>query len=164
MIVDSSVLIHLSRVGKLSLLKDFFETVIITANVYRETVVEAKGKAGVSAIEQATQKWIFVQKLKDKKAANKIAKLEGIEPADASLIVLAEEMGDSLLSNDYVLIMVARARGVEAWWLTTFILNMVAKKTVTKKKGKQILFELMESGLGLSPQVYASISRRIDEL
>ncbi|MEE9151695.1 MAG: hypothetical protein V3U20_07690 [Thermoplasmata archaeon] len=39
--------------------------------------------------------------------------LEGIEPADASLIILAEEMEESLLSNDYVLITVARARGVE---------------------------------------------------
>ena len=102
MIVDSSVLIHLSRIGKLSLLKDFFETVIIPEDVYRETVVAAKGKVGVSAIEQATQKWIVVQKLKDKKAINKVAKLEGIEPADASLIILAEEMGDSVLSNDYV--------------------------------------------------------------
>lgn len=164
MIVDSSVLIHLSRIGKLSLLKDFFETVNITEDVYRETVLEARGKIGVSAIEQATKNWIFVEKLKHKKAANKIAKLEGIEPADASLIVLAEEMGDSLLSNDYVLIAVARARGVEAWWLTTFILNMVAKKTLTKKKGKQILLELMESGLRLSPSVYASITRRLDKM
>lgn len=164
MIVDSSILIHLSKIGKLSLLKDFFETVIITEDIYRETVVEAKGKVGVSAIEQATQNWIVVQKLKDKKAVNKVAKLEGIEPADASLIVLAEEMGESILSNDYVLIMVARARGVEAWWLTTFILNIVFKKNVSKKKGKQILLELMESGLRLSPQVYASISRRIDEM
>ena len=164
MIVDSSVLIHLSRIGKLSLLKDFFEKVVITEEVFRETVVEAKHRIGASAIEQACGKWIIVQKLKHKKALKKIVELEGIEPADASLIILAEELGDSLLSNDYVLIAVARARGVECWWLTTFILNMVAKKTLTKKKGKQILLELMESGLRLSPSVYASITRRLDKM
>jgi predicted nucleic acid-binding protein len=164
MIVDSSVLIHLSRIGRLSLLKNFFETVIITEDVFRETVVEAKGKVGVSAIEQAIGKWISVQKLKDKKAPKKIAGLEGITPADASLIVLAEEAKDSLLSNDYVLICVARARHVEAWWLTTFILNLVAKKTISKKKGKQVLLELMETGLRLSPSVYASVLDKIDRM
>ena len=155
--------IESQHLGNLAL-KDFFETVIISENVYRETVENAKGKVGVSTIERATQEWIVVEKLNNKKAANKMAQLEGIEPADASLLLLAEEMEEPLLSNDYALIAVARARGVECWWLTTFILNMVAKKTVTKKEGKQILLELIESGLRLSAQVYAAFSRRIDEL
>ncbi|MEE9152380.1 MAG: hypothetical protein V3U20_11210 [Thermoplasmata archaeon] len=143
-------------------MKDFFEEVVITEDVYRETVKEAKRKIGASAIEQACGKWIDVGKLRHKKALNKIVELEGIERADASLILLAEERGDSLLSNDYALIRVARARGLECWWLTTFILNITVEGTVTKKDGKQILSELIESGLRLSPQVFASILRRID--
>ncbi len=139
MIVDSPVLIHLSRIGRLSLLNDFFGNVVITEDVHRECVKEARRRIGASAIEQACGKWIAVQKLKHKKAVSKIVELEGIEPADAALILLAEERGDSLLSNDYALIKVARARGVECWWLTTFILNVTAKGTVTRKEGKQIL-------------------------
>ncbi len=162
MIVDSSVLIHLARIGRLSLLKDFFDNMVITGEVFRETVSEAKHRIGASAIEQACGKWIIVEKSKHKKALKKIVELEGIEPADASLLLLAEEMEESLLSNDYALIAVARARGVECWWLTTFILHIIAEGTVTKKKGKQILLELIESGMRLSSQVYASILRRID--
>ncbi len=162
MIVDSSVLIHLARIGRLSLLKDFFENVVITEDVYGETAERAGRSTGASAIEQACGKWIAVQKSKHKKAVGKMVELEGVESADASLILLAEEGGDLLLSNDHALIKVARARGVECWWLTTFILNITAKGTVAKEEGKQILLELIESGLRSSPQVYASIIRRID--
>jgi predicted nucleic acid-binding protein len=77
---------------------------------------------------------------------------------------LAEEKGKPLLSNDYSLIKVARARGVECWWLTTFVLNAYAKGTVKKKEAKQILLDLLESGLRISPRVYASILSRIEEM
>ncbi|MCK5548882.1 MAG: hypothetical protein KAI64_07685 [Thermoplasmata archaeon] len=164
MIVDSSVLIHLSRIGKLTLLKDFFGKVLITEDVYRETVDEAKGRTGASAIEKACGKWIVVQKLKKKKAIDRMVELEGIEGADASLILLAEESGDKLLSNDHALIRVARARGVECWWLTSFVLNAYAKGTITKKKAKQVLLELVESGLRLAPEVYASMLRQLDAM
>lgn len=164
MIIDSSVLIHLSRIGRLSLLNDFFKKVIISDEVYRETVKEATNQIGVSTIEQACGKWIIIQKFKNKKAINKLVDLECIAPADASLILLAEELNDSLLSNDYALIKIARARGLDCWWLTTFILKIIAKGIVNKSEGKQILLELIESGLRLSPQVYAVILNRIDEM
>lgn len=164
MIVDSSVLIHLSRIGRLTLLRKYFGEIVITEDVYRETVEEAKGRVGASTIAKAYGKWINVQKLKNKKLINRIIDLEGIEKTDASLILLAEERGEPLLSNDYALIKVARARGVECWWLTTFVLNALAKGTVKKKEGKEILLDLIESGLRLSPQVYASMLRRIDEM
>ena len=166
MLVDSSVLIPLSRVGRLKLLKDMFGTVIITDEVYCETVKDAAGKIGVFSIEQAIsiEKWIEIGKFKDKHAIRKMVELEGITPADASIILMAEELNDPLMANDYVLIKIARARGVDCWWLTTFILKTIKQKIITGSEGKQILFELVENGLRLSPQVYAVITRKIDEM
>ncbi len=164
MIIDSSVLIPLSRIGRLSLLKKFFKKVIITNEVYRETVKEPINKIGVSGIEQACGKWILIQKFKNKKAIKKIVELECIAPADASLILLAEELNESLLSNDYTLIKTARARGVDCWWLTTFILKIITNGMVSKSEGKQILLELIENGMRLSPIVYAIIIQRINDL
>ncbi len=164
MIIDSSVLIPLSRIGRLSLLKDFFGNVIISDEVYGETVTEATNKIGVSTIEQACGKWIKIQKFKDKRAIKKIVELECIAPADASIILLAEELNEPLLSNDHALIKIARARGVDCWWLTTFILKIIKKRDVSKSEGKKILFELITSGLRLSPQVYAVILKRIDDM
>ena len=73
-------------------------------------------------------------------------------------------LNDSLLSNDYILIKTARARGVDCWWLTTFILKIIAKGMISKSEGKQILLELIENGMRLSPMVYAIIIQRIDDI
>lgn len=159
-VADSSVLIHLSRINKLSLLKKYFNKIIITQDVYDEV----KSGIGASEIEKACKSWITIKKPKNSDEINNISKLENIEKADSSLIVLAEEKKEILLSNDYALIIIARSKGVECWWLTTFILRCLKKKIITKKEAKQILLELIDSGMRLSNEVYAAILREIDHL
>lgn len=162
MIADSSVLIHLSRIGRLEFLKEFGE-IKITEDVYRETVEEAKGREGVSSIEKACGSWISVIKMGDEKKIRELAEQDGIENADASLILLAEEKEEILLSNDYYLIRAARGRGVECWWLTTLLLRAVKGKKIKKEEAKQMLLNLVESGIRLSIEVYAAVLKRIDE-
>jgi predicted nucleic acid-binding protein len=159
-VADSSILIHLSRINKISLLKKCFNDVMITHDIYDEV----KTGTGASEIEKACKSWINVEKPKNSNQINDISRLESIEKADASIIVLAEEKKEILLSNDYNLIMVARSKGIECWWLTTFILRCLKKKIITKKEAEQILLELINSGLRLSNEVYAAILREIDNL
>ena len=159
-VADSSVLIHLSRINKLSLLKKYFNKVIITQDIYDEIKVGT----GASEIEKACKSWITVEKPKNSDGINNLSKLEGIEKADSSIIVLAEEKKEILLSNDYDLIMIAKSKGIECWWLTTFILRCLKKKIITKKEAKQILLDLIDSGMRLSNEVYAAILREIDNL
>ena len=54
-VCDSAPIIHLSRVGRLDLLRDLFPETVIFASVYREVVTEARRlhKPGVSTIEGA---------------------------------------------------------------------------------------------------------------
>lgn len=162
MIVDSSVLIHLSRIGRLNLLKEFGE-IKITEDVYRETVEEAKGRSGVSSIGEACRSWITVAKEKNEKRITELAGWEGIEKADASLILLAEEKKEVLLSNDYYLLRVARSRGIECWWLTTLLLRAVKDKKIKREEARQMLQDLVKNGMRVSIEVYAAILKKIDE-
>jgi len=50
---DSSTLIHLAAIGRLSLLRDFYERVIIPPAVWREVVEEGRGRAGAREVEEA---------------------------------------------------------------------------------------------------------------
>ena len=90
--------------------------------------------------------------------------MERIEKADASIILLAKERQDILLSNDFALIMVARSKGIECWWLTTFLLRCIEKKIITKNEAKQILFDLVQAGMRLSNDVYATILKEMEEM
>ncbi len=157
-VVDSSVLIHLSRIGKLFLLERFFKKIIITEDIYNEV----KTGIGASEIENATKKWIEIINPKNISKINNFSKLEGIEKPDASIILLAKRKNHILLSNDYTLIRVARSKGVECWWLTTFILQCLKGKIINKDQAKKILFDLVGAGMRLNNVVYATILRHIE--
>ena len=159
-VVDSSVLIPLSRVNKLHLLKKYFKEITITQDIYDEV----KTGIGASEIEKACKQWIKIDKTKNIAEISDIAKSDGIEKADASIILLAKETKKILLSNDYALIMIARSKGIECWWLTTFILRCLKNKVISKKEAKQILFELVEAGMRLDNAVYAAILNEIDNI
>lgn len=158
-VVDSSILIPLARIGKLSLLKRFFEEVKTVRGVYSECVLEATGKPGVSEIKEACNHWIQVVEPPEK--VEETAKLEGVEKTDVSLIFFSRQEGDKLLSNDYALILLGRSKGVECWWLTTLILKMVKEKMMEKKEAEQILYDLVRAGMRLKSEVYATILREI---
>lgn len=55
LVIDSCVLIHLSRIGKLDLLRKADEC-CTTDNVYRETVIE--GQSGKAKIAEAFDRWL----------------------------------------------------------------------------------------------------------
>src|SRR5258708_12679094 len=60
-IVDSSTLIHLSAIGRLSLLKDLYGHLTVTGAVWREVVDQGKGRPGVAELETARQAgWVEV--------------------------------------------------------------------------------------------------------
>jgi predicted nucleic acid-binding protein len=60
-ISDSSTLIHLAGIGRLELLKGFYSTIFITPAVWKEVVVEGKGRPGATEIEEAHKSsWITV--------------------------------------------------------------------------------------------------------
>jgi hypothetical protein len=113
-VIDSSVLIHLARINRLSLLEKFFKKVKITENVRREVI----SGTGGSEIKDACGRWIAV----------------------------------------------ARSKGVECWWLTTFLLICLKRKIVTKKEAKETLFGLVETGMHLNNAVFAAILKEIDSI
>src|SRR3989338_565327 len=148
-VIDSSVLILLSRVNKLYLIKGYFKKALITQEIYDEVKVGI----GANDILNACKDWIKTENPKNSDEIISISKSEDLEKADASIIVLAIEKKKILLTNDYASVMCARSKGVECWWLTTFILRCMKKNIISKEEAKQILFELIEDGMRLSNEV-----------
>lgn len=158
-VVDSSALINLVRIGRLDLLKRYFGKIKITKNIYEEI---STGKTGVSGFKDACEDWIIIKESENLKSIDKISGMEGIEKADTSVILLAKEINEILIANDYALIIVAKSKNIKCWWLTTFLLNCLKKKIITKNETKQILFDLIKSGMRLNNIVYTEILREID--
>jgi predicted nucleic acid-binding protein len=160
-VVDSCILIHLSRIGRLSLLEDL--KVIVTPDVYREVVVESGGKAGTEQLKKAFEKWIQMAKV-NSSDSQKIADLGGIEETDASLLLLACERKKILITNDKNLIQLARSMNIECWWPTTLILNQLKAKKISPKEAEDILYELVNTGMRIHAGVYATIVTQIHQI
>ena len=157
--IDSSPLIHLSKIGRLDILESY--ELITTESVREEVIIE--GKAGVSRLKELFKR-IEVVNLseKDIDTASSIAKTEGVHHADAELLLLANRKKCSLLTNDRALVLLVRSLGIKVWWVTTLILNLVREKKLSKEVGKDILDDLIMSGMKIETSVYIRILRDIE--
>jgi len=52
-ISDASTLIHLTSIGKLGLLRDFYGNIIVPTAVWREVVLEGEKRSGAVEVQQA---------------------------------------------------------------------------------------------------------------
>ncbi len=156
-IVDSSVLIHFIRIGRLSLLKSFFKKIKITADIYEE--IKA-GEVGIEEFERACREWISVVKARE---SSEIKQYKILEKADISIILLAKDRKDILFSNDYAIIITARSEGVECLWPSSFILRCLEEKIITKGEARKILRDLINSGMWLRSDIYAAVLEEIEK-
>jgi predicted nucleic acid-binding protein len=63
-VTDSTVLIGLAKLGKLTLLKEIFSKVTIPEEVFKEVVERGKDKPGSKLIKESS--WIETKGVKDK--------------------------------------------------------------------------------------------------
>ncbi len=155
-VADSSSIIHLVRTGNIKLLKTFFGEIKITKEILKEITEE--NKIGLSEIKKGLESWIIVKEIKivDQE------EFGGLEKGDIEVILLAEKDRDIILTNDLALITVAKTKNIDCWWLTTFVLKCLYKHIISKQEAKELLFDLVKSGLHLKIEVYAAIEREIE--
>jgi predicted nucleic acid-binding protein len=158
-VADSSALIPLSRVGRLDLVEETFDDVRTTDGVQNELLTTGKpGTAALKAfLDDATV-------LEPHSEAKEVASLEGIAVTDGSVILHAEDGETVLLANDKGLITVGRSHDVECWWVTTLLLKCAKEGTLSAGEASDLLYDLVDEGMNLSPQVYTKIQRRLKEL
>jgi predicted nucleic acid-binding protein len=158
-IVDSSALIPLARVGRLDLIAETFEEIRTTELVEDEVLVN--GKQGTASLKSFLSE---VSVCVAPSRAEEVASLEGIAVADASVILLADDGEEILLANDKGLIMAARSHGVECWWVTTLLLSCAKRGALSAEEANELLFDLVDSGMNLDPKVYAQVQQKIQQL
>ncbi|CCQ32745.1 hypothetical protein HLRTI_000718 [Halorhabdus tiamatea SARL4B] len=158
-VVDSSALIPLSWVGRLGLVETTFETVRTTDAVRDEVLVE--GKPGTASLQHFLK---GVEVVETPPQSEEVATLEGIAVADASVILMAADDEAILLGNDMALIEVARSHGVECWWVTTLLLHGAKSGALSATEAVDILYDLVDAGMNLDPNVYAQVQRKLQEL
>ncbi len=158
-VCNSSPLIHLARIGKLELLRDFFDEVLIPEAVYRECVIEGKDKDDARKIKNAT--WLRVIGIKNvdlNKALNTV-----LDEGESEALALAlQEEADLILLDDYEAREFARIYGLTITGTIGVLLK--AKHSGRISNLAETLEKLRETGFWLDENLYSEILRNTGEL
>ncbi len=159
-VADSAPLIYLSKIGRLDLLKKLYGKIMIPQGVWNEVVTKAQGRAGASELETGTREgWIKVERV----TLPKRLLDEGAEEVDAEVIALAKKMNLPLLTNDRVLVTIARTTGVEARWLTQAVIDASKAKILSTREARVLLRDLVRAGLRMRSEVLAEAVHMIED-
>ena len=99
-ISNSSTLLHLTIIGRLSLLKEFYGKIVIPPAVWKEVVEEGMGRVGVVEVKQAREDgWVEVVSPKDEPLVRLLKR--DLDEGEAEVISLAiEQKADIILLDE----------------------------------------------------------------
>ncbi len=166
-VVDSSVLICLVKIGRLEILKELFQVVLIAGSVYEEVVVQGKlsGKTGVSTIEKAIKgNWIQLVTAdgRQKHEAGKYHDKWGIGQGEAESIALARKLSLPVILDDRNARRLAGIMEIPYSGTAALLLKALQQGIIDKRAYFADLRDLGQV-MWLSPDVMAELIRLAEE-
>jgi|Deesub1362B_J571_1020462.scaffolds.fasta_scaffold00093_46 hypothetical protein len=158
---NAGPLIHLVKIGRLNLLEEIFEEILVPRTVKVEVIDRGreKGKPDAFIIENAP--WIKV--VKDPPDANLLAEKVGIHHGEASVILLAKSLMVPVLLDDSDARKFALGLGFEVIGSVGILIRAVRTGLISKSEGLEDLEKLAEV-MWLSVDVYGNAIRVIESL
>ncbi len=95
-VCNASPLINLARIGRLGLLRELYEELIIPEAVWREVVLEGAGQSGASEVESAV--WIQRRSVRNMELVQALR--QDLDAGEAQAIALSLEIRADLLLMD----------------------------------------------------------------
>jgi len=148
-VINSSPIIALAKIGRLELLRNLFNKVSLTEQVYKEIMSKPSYTEAI-AIKKAVEndKWIKVQKIDEIKSA--------LGKGEASSISLALKLNEPLIIDDKKAAFVASTLGIKCHGTLYVVLLALKKKIIKdKKEAIDIVNQLIDNKLYLSSDTLA---------
>lgn len=160
---NSTVLIYLAKIGKLTLLKRLFRKVLIPTEVFNEVIIKGKEHQHPDAfvIERAVEEgWIEVKNIEAIKELEEF----GIDAGEAQAISLSKELGIYVLLDQTHARIAAKALGLKPRGTIFVLAAALRKKFLTQEEYQDSLEELVKAGFRMSDEVYLEAIRMGREL
>lgn len=155
---NSSPIIHLAKIGKLELLKEYFQTITIPEAVFRECALEGKAREEVEIIKNAD--WIRVMQVESKKMVRLLQSL--LDDGESEAIALSLEIGaDLILLDDSDAREKARLYGLKITGTIGILLQAKVEKKLDSLS--KTLVKLKESGFWLNNYLETRLLMEFDE-
>jgi predicted nucleic acid-binding protein len=156
---DADVLIHLSKLGKLSLLQSLYKEVALPEHVKSEIITKED-----SELQKALNSFLKVfDTSKDK--AQDIAKRHNIHVGEAHVKVLGEEMKATLfLSNERKVRKAAKEEGFAVSGTIGIILRAVKDELIDKSEARSLFEKMKAEDFRIHPDILQKAISAIKEM
>lgn len=151
-ISNTTPLIHLGKVGKLTLLKDCFGKITVPVEVLREIRAVPGSAESILAEQAASAGWLISEQVE---RHPKLEHFQGLDPGELKAITLALHTKLPLLIDDNVAKAVARLFGVEVHGTLYVLLRAYKSKLLSKPDTIAVVKAMMRNEFYLSSEVYA---------
>lgn len=165
---NTSPLIWLSKIGKISLLKELYGEVVIPEEVYRESVERGLQEGFSDALvikEGVNQGWIKISGLSESGSllCQRIMEhaLE-IHLGEVQAIILARETNILLLIDESTGRAFAEAWSLEVRGTIHVVLKALREELLDKDGTREAVLQLIDKGFRIEPRLLARVLREIE--
>ena len=159
LVLDSSPLITLARIAKLSLLQRLAQQTIIPTGVYHEMVSTGEDRPGALSVQ--TNAWLVKKTPTDVSALNRLTQRLGRGESEA--IVLAKELPESIVVLDDALARrIAKEEKVHVVGTVGLLLHAKHRGLVTSIK--PILQDLKQAGFYIDQPLINLVLQKTEEM
>jgi len=153
---NTTPIISLSSIGKIEILKDLFQEIIIPQAAYEE--IKAKQSYGFNEVDLS---FITVQTIQNTDQEKTL--LEQLDVGEVQAIVLSKEINaDNTIIDENIGYIIAKESGLNVIRTLSILLKAKEVKIITEVK--PLLDEMISKGRWYSNHVYYSFLKKANEL
>ncbi|MGB8217058.1 MAG: DUF3368 domain-containing protein [Candidatus Methanoperedens sp.] len=160
---DASPLLLLAKIGKLDLLKELYQEIVIPLQV-RNEVVENNDKASSLILSGIENGWI---KQKDEEISPEIKSLGeklGLHKGETAALSVAKRLDiKEILADDKLARIAARILGLKAIGCLGVMMKAYENGIVTRSDAIDSIQKLVKAGLWVSPEVLTEVFKSLEE-
>jgi predicted nucleic acid-binding protein len=156
-VADSGPIIVFARIGRLNLLQQVLEELIIPEGVYKEVVERGAGRAGAAEVERGD--WIHRREVSRRASLSLLP--SHLQAGQQEAIVLAQELGAQLLIDESEGRKIARERGIKV--VGSLGVLAEAKRMGLIGKVRPIIEEMRAATYRIGDNILSEFLQRIGE-
>ena len=153
---NSSPLIWLAKIGRLTLLKTLFGGIAIPRRVYEEAALRKQSADAVLIGKAVEEGWIKTSEEKVE-GSEALAGVTGIHLGEAEAILRAQKLGTELIIDEREASVTAQMFGVRPIGTVAVLLLALARDQMTPQEFRGCLDGLLASGFWLTVDVYNKV-------
>lgn len=160
---DASPLLLLAKIGKLDLLKELYQEIIIPLQV-RNKVVEYEDKASFIILSEIENGWIQLKDIEISPEIERLGERLGLHKGETAALSVAKHLDiEEILADDKLARIAARILGLRAIGCLGVTMRAYETGVITRTEAINSIQKLVKAGLWVSPDVLSEVFKFLEE-